>query len=75
MQESCVPLEANGIWQPAATLSERVRRLREEYFSFRERDYFRNEIKGFTKQEANTLAGILDSYNNGTLCVEGVPEG
>ena len=21
-----------------------------------------------TKQEANTLAGILDSYNNGTLC-------
>jgi hypothetical protein len=25
-------------------------------------------INGFTKQEANTLAGILDSYNNGTLC-------
>jgi hypothetical protein len=29
-----------------------------------------DEINGFTKQEANTLAGILDSYNNGTLCPE-----
>ena len=29
-----------------------------------------DEIEGHTKQEANTLAGILDSYNNGTLCVE-----
>jgi hypothetical protein len=28
-----------------------------------------DDINGFTKQEANTLAGILDSYNNGTLCV------
>jgi hypothetical protein len=35
-------------------------------------DYFKkkvDEINGFTKQEANDLAGILDSYNNGTLCV------
>jgi hypothetical protein len=28
-----------------------------------------NVINGFTKQEANELAGILDSYNNGTLCL------
>ena len=34
-------------------------------------DYYKgnvNEINGHTKEEANTLAGILDSYNNGTLC-------
>jgi hypothetical protein len=27
-----------------------------------------DEINGHTKQEANTLAGILDTYNNGILC-------
>ncbi|MDH3843220.1 MAG: hypothetical protein OES69_04735, partial [Myxococcales bacterium] len=35
-------------------------------------DYFSKgttEINSRTKQEANELAGILDSYNNGTLCV------
>jgi hypothetical protein len=29
-----------------------------------------DEINGRTKQEASTLAGLLDSYNNGTLCVQ-----
>ncbi len=37
-----------NIWQPSEKLSPRVRRLREEYFSFRERDHFRNEVRGFT---------------------------
>jgi hypothetical protein len=35
-------------------------------------DYFARRVKqiaGHTANEANTLAGILDSYNNGTLCV------
>ena len=35
------------IWQPRSTLSERVRRLRDEYFSFETRD-FRNEVMAFT---------------------------
>jgi hypothetical protein len=34
-------------------------------------DYFKGKkpINGRTGEEANTLAGILDSYNNGTLCL------
>ena len=28
-----------------------------------------DEINGFTKQQANDLAGILDVYNNGNLCI------
>jgi hypothetical protein len=35
-------------------------------------DYYKkkvDELNGHTKQDANDLAGILDSYNNGTLCV------
>jgi hypothetical protein len=33
--------------------------------------YFKGNksISGYTASDANTLAGILDSYNNGTLCV------
>jgi hypothetical protein len=34
-------------------------------------DYFAKKVKqiaGHTASKANTLAGILDSYNNGTLC-------
>jgi formate C-acetyltransferase len=41
-----------AIWQPSEKLSPRVRRLRDEYFSFRERDYFRNEVRGFTTGKA-----------------------
>jgi formate C-acetyltransferase len=38
---------AAPIWQPASTLSDRVRRLREEYFSFETRA-FRNEVRAYT---------------------------
>ncbi|HOY63746.1 MAG TPA: pyruvate formate lyase family protein [bacterium] len=36
------------IWKEADTLPPRVKRLRDEYFSFYERDYFRNEALGFS---------------------------
>jgi len=36
-----------AIWSPSDALSERVRRLREEYFSFDRRDYFRNEVRPY----------------------------
>ena len=38
----------SAIWMPSADLSPRVRRLRDEYFSFYDRDYFRNEAMAFS---------------------------
>ncbi len=35
------------IWSPSSALSPRTRRLREEYFSFGSRDYFRNEVRPY----------------------------
>ena len=35
------------LWMPSADLSERVRGLRDEFFSFYDRDYFRNEVMAF----------------------------
>jgi formate C-acetyltransferase len=34
-------------WRASGSLSERVRRLRDEYFSFESRDYFRNEVRPY----------------------------
>jgi len=34
-------------WCASRSLSERVRRLRDEYFSFESRDYFRNEVRPY----------------------------
>ncbi len=34
-------------WCPSPSLSERVRRLRDEFFSFGSRDYFRNEVRPY----------------------------
>ncbi len=36
------------IWNPEKRLCDRVKRLRDEYFSFRERDHFRNEVRAYT---------------------------
>jgi pyruvate formate-lyase/glycerol dehydratase family glycyl radical enzyme len=36
------------VWSASASLSTRVRRLREEFFSFYSRDYFRNEVRPYT---------------------------
>lgn len=36
------------LWSPSERLSPRVARLRSEYFSFYEREYFRNEVMAFS---------------------------
>ncbi len=42
---ACTPNER--LWRPAERLSDRVARLREEYFRFRDRSHFRNEVMPF----------------------------
>ncbi|OHD67953.1 MAG: hypothetical protein A2W19_06810 [Spirochaetes bacterium RBG_16_49_21] len=39
---------AKMLWNPAESLPPRIKRLREEFYSFYERDYFRNEVMAFT---------------------------
>ncbi|MEJ5185610.1 MAG: pyruvate formate lyase family protein [Candidatus Geothermincolales bacterium] len=41
-------LTPDRIWKPSESLSPRVKRLREEYFSPEKRPYFRNEVMPFT---------------------------
>ncbi len=40
--------KASVIWEPSGQLSGRVKRLRDEYFSFYDREYFRNEVLPLT---------------------------
>jgi len=42
------PKGSSAVWAPAESLSPRVRRLRDEFFSFYRRDYFRNEVRPYT---------------------------
>jgi len=51
------------IWRPSERLSERVRRLRDEYFSFKSRDHFRNEVIGFSTGEPDDI--LFASYHWG----------
>ncbi|MBP7583009.1 MAG: hypothetical protein KBA61_03175 [Spirochaetes bacterium] len=37
-----------ALWNPSEKLSARIKKLRDEYYSFYERDYFRNEVMAFT---------------------------
>jgi trans-4-hydroxy-L-proline dehydratase len=39
---------SSTLWSPSRELSPRIKRLRDEYYSFYERDYFRNEVMAFT---------------------------
>jgi len=41
-------IASSTVWSASASLSPRVRRLREEFFSFYSRDYFRNEVRSYT---------------------------
>lgn len=41
-------IASSTVWSPSASLSPRVRRLREEFFSFYSREYFRNEVRPYT---------------------------
>jgi len=36
------------MWEPSEELSDRIKKLRTEYFSFYDREYFRNEVMPFT---------------------------
>ncbi len=36
-----------AVWSPSPSLSPRVRRLRDEFFSFASRDYYRNEVRPY----------------------------
>ncbi|MBN1342071.1 MAG: hypothetical protein JXQ73_05290 [Phycisphaerae bacterium] len=48
MTDTCTVQAGSGsLWRPSIELSDRVKRLRDEYFSFRERDHFRNEVMPF----------------------------
>jgi formate C-acetyltransferase len=66
MSAQCQALDV-AMWSPSETLTPRVRRLREEYFSFYERDYFRNEVMSFT---TGTPWDVV--YTEHTWCI--VPE-
>jgi formate C-acetyltransferase len=46
-ESSATSVAPSRLWGPAPSLSPRVRKLREEYFSFRDRPYFRNEVMPF----------------------------
>ena len=48
MEARCEVGVPAGIWSPSETLSPRVKKLRKEYFSFHEREYFRNEVMAFS---------------------------
>lgn len=39
---------SDKIWSPSETLSPRLKGLREEFFSFYQREYFRNEVRPYT---------------------------
>lgn len=36
------------IWSPSEKLSPRIKGLRKEFFSFYQREYFRNEVRPYT---------------------------
>ncbi|MHB8926835.1 MAG: pyruvate formate lyase family protein [Bacillota bacterium] len=42
------PAPKDELWTAAKGLSPRVRKLRDEFFSFRDREYFRNEVRAYT---------------------------
>ena len=47
MQDKCT-IGSDELWGPSRELSDRVSRLRSEYFNINEREYFRNEMLPFT---------------------------
>jgi trans-4-hydroxy-L-proline dehydratase len=55
MEIACGGEAGTGIWRPSERLSARVKRLREEYFSFDEREHFRNEVLGFSTGEPGDI--------------------
>ena len=58
------------VCSPSASLSPRVRRLREEFFSFYSRDYFRNEVRPYT---SGLAWDVVWSPHNWTVAPELYP--
>jgi len=44
----CAAPQTVTLWQPSEHLSPRIKRLRDEYFNYEDRDYFRNEAIPYT---------------------------
>ncbi len=61
--ETAPYIEPNHLWSPSEGLSERVKKLREEYFSYYKRDYFRNEVMPFVCRPEGDV--VWSSYNWG----------
>ncbi len=49
-QSFAAGLGASPIWEPSEKLSPRVKKLRDEYWSYDARDYFRNEVIPYTTE-------------------------
>ena len=69
-QAQTVTPSSGPVWNPDAGLSDRVRRLRNEYFSFRERPYFRNEVMPFS---TGTAWDRVFAPHNWTIVPEVMP--
>ena len=66
MPAQCAAVNVD-MWSPADALTPRVRRLRDEYFSFYDREYFRNEVMSFSTGQPWDVV-----YTEHTWCI--VPE-
>jgi len=61
--ETTAPIEPGNLWSPSEGLSERVKKLRREYFNYYERGYFRNEVMPFICRREGDV--VWSSYNWG----------
>ena len=60
---NCPTVSAAQVWSPAATLSPRVQRLRDQYWSFYERDYT-NEARSYTTGTPWDIVYSIWSWTN-----------
>lgn len=61
--ESAPCMTKTKIWSPSEGLSPRVKKLRDEYFNYLNRDNFRNEVMPFISRRENDV--VWSSYNWG----------
>ncbi len=61
--ECAVSVSKSELWSPAEGLSDRVRKLREEYFNYNARSYFRNEVIPFLSRREHDV--VWSSYHWG----------
>jgi len=61
--ETAASVTKGELWSPSEGLSERVKKLRDEYFSYNDRGYFRNEVIPFISRRDNDA--LWSSYHWG----------